>query len=231
MTIHIAALASGVGTNIEAIIKCIETGRLEARVCIVLSNKPDAPVVNLARSKGIPVWARDHREYESREDFDRDMLEAIKAQEVDTIVLAGYMRMLSPAFVKAYDGRILNIHPAILPSFAGQTGYADAIEYGVRLTGCTVHFVDEKMDNGPVIIQAVVPVGSNDTEEILIPRIHALEHRIYPQALQWLARNRLTIDGRRVHLRAAKFPNAALATSNTGPLGPWMVSPPLEEGF
>ncbi|MCL1939267.1 MAG: phosphoribosylglycinamide formyltransferase [Desulfovibrionaceae bacterium] len=231
MTIQIAVLASGIGTNLAAIIKSIASGRLEARVKLVLSNKSDAPVLDIARENGIPVWARDHREYESREAFDTAMLEAIRAEGVDTIALAGYMRMLSPSFIKAYAGRILNIHPAILPSFPGVSGYADAVEYGVRITGCTVHFVDEQMDQGPVIIQAAVPVGPNDTPENTIARIHALEYRIYPQALQWLARNRLSVEGRRVRLRAAKFPSVEIASCQTGALGPWMVCPPLEEGF
>lgn len=231
MTIHIAVLASGTGTNLAAIMKAIASGRLEGRVSLVLSNKPEAPVLNIAREGGVPVWARDHRDYASREAFDADMLEAIKASGADTIALAGYMRLLSSAFIKAYEGRILNIHPAILPSFPGVSSYADAVEYGVRITGCTVHFVDEKMDNGPVIIQAAVPIGPNDTPENTIARIHALEHRIYPQALQWLARGRLFLEGRRVRLRTARFPVTEIASAQTGPLGPWMVCPPLEEGF
>lgn len=231
MTIQLAVLASGTGSNLNAIIKAIAGGRLEARVRLVLSNRTDAPALDIARQNGIPVWARDHRAYGSREAFDADMLEAIRAAEADTVALAGYMRMLSPVFVKAYAGRILNIHPALLPSFPGLSGHADAIRHGVRITGCTVHFVDEKMDHGPVIIQAAVPVGPNDTPETVIARIHALEHRIYPQALQWLARNRLAIEERRVRLRAARFPVTKVASAQTGPLGPWMICPPLEEGF
>jgi len=231
MTIQLAILASGAGTNLAAIIKAIASGRLEARVKLVLSNKTDAPALGIARQSGVPVWACDHRAYESREAFDAAMLEATRAQGVDTIALAGYMRVLSPMFVKAYEGRILNIHPAILPSFPGVSGYADAVDYGVRITGCTVHFVDENVDHGPVIIQAAVPIGPNDTAESVMARIHALEYRIYPQALQWLARNRLSVEGRRVRLRAAKFPVTEIASSQAGSLGPWMVCPPLEEGF
>jgi len=228
---QLAVLASGAGSNLAAIIKSIAGGRLEARVKLVLSNKPDAPVLNIARQHGIPVWTHDHGEYESREAFDAAMLEAIRASGVDAVALAGYRRLLSPMFVKAYAGRILNIHPAILPSFPGLNGYADALDYGVRFTGCTVHFVDEKMDHGPIIIQAVVPFGPNDTAESVLARLNALEHRIYPQALQWLAKNRLSVEGRRVRLQAARFPMTEAASSQTGPLGPWMVCPPLEEGF
>ena len=231
MTIQIAVLASGAGTNLAAILKSIAGGRLEARVRLVLSDKTDAPVLDIARQNGIPVWARDRGSYESREAFDADMLEAIGIENVDTIALAGYMRMLSPMFVKAYEGRILNIHPAILPSFPGLKGFADAAEYGVRITGSTVHFVDEQMDHGPVIIQAAVPFGSNDAAESVIARIRAMEHRMYPQALQWLARNRLLVEGRRVRLLTATFPITETASCQIGPLGPWMVCPPLEEGF
>ncbi|MDL2216586.1 phosphoribosylglycinamide formyltransferase [Desulfovibrio sp. OttesenSCG-928-M14] len=229
MTLQIAALASGTGSNVAAIIKCIEDGRLDAQVRLVLSNKSDAPVLRIAQDAGIAVWARDHKDYPDRESFDRDLLAAIKASGADTVVLAGYMRLLTPLFVRSFPGRILNVHPAILPSFPGVHGAADALEYGVRLTGPTVHFVDEGVDSGPVIIQAVVPVVATDTRDSLMPRIHALEHRIYPQALQWLAEERLKLEGRRVHLLPGKKPHAILASGGRGPLGPWMACPALED--
>lgn len=230
MTLRIAALASGNGTNVAAILRCIEKGRLDAKMELVLSNRPQAPVLDKARAAGVPVWARDHREYPDREAFDRAMLEEIRRTDADTVVLAGYMRLVSPVFLRAFPDRVLNVHPAILPSFPGLLSTEDAIEYGVRVSGATVHFVTEQTDHGPVIIQAVVPVTPNDTGESLLPRIHALEHRIFPQALQWLAQGRLSIHGRRVHLHAAKVPHAEQASTGIGPLGPWMVSPPLE-GF
>lgn len=229
MTLHIAALASGTGSNVNAILDAIEKGGLDARLRIVLANKTDAPVLEKAGKRGVPVWARDHRAYPSREAFDQAMLAEIRRAGADTVVLAGYMRLLSPAFIQAFPGRVLNIHPSLLPSFPGAHGGRDALEYGVRFTGATVHFVDEVMDNGPVIIQAAVPVSANDTQESLMPRIHALEHRIYPQALQWLAQGRLTISGRRVTLLPAKQPHIELASQGQGPLGPWMVSPALED--
>lgn len=229
MTLRIAALASGTGSNVAAIIDCIRQGLLDARVECVFSNKTDAPVLDKARAAGIPVWSRNHKDFSDREAFDRELLAAVRASNADTVVLAGYMLMLPPLFVRAFPNRILNIHPAILPSFPGIHGGADAIAYGVRLTGPTVHFVDEHMDNGPVIIQGVVPVGSADTEESLMPRIHALEHRIFPQALRWLAEGRLHVDDRRVHLLPGRIPNVALASQGTGPLGFWMTSPPLED--
>ena len=230
MTLHIAALASGKGTNVAAIMKSIERGSLDARVVLVLSNRPGAPVLDKARDAGVPVWTRDHRDYSDREAFDREMLEEIRKAGADTVVLAGYMRMLSAAFVSAFPNRMLNIHPAILPSFPGLLSTEDAINYGVRVSGATVHFVDDLMDHGPVIIQAVVPVTPNDTGETLLPRIRALEHRIYPQALQWLAEGRLSVADRRVHLSAAKVPHVQHASTGDGSFGPWMVSPPLE-GF
>lgn len=231
MTLQIAVLASGRGSNLAAIANAIIRGRLEARIRLVLSNKPDVPALDIAREHGLPVWAEDHRGFETRESFDAAMVEAIQKAGVDTVALAGYMRMLSPGFIQAFEGRILNIHPALLPSFPGLNSHAAAVDFGVRITGCTVHFVDETMDHGPIIIQAAVPVGPNDTMENVIARIHKLEHRIYPQALQWLARGRLSLEGRRVRLRAARFPGKEHATSNTGQLGPWIVCPPLEEGF
>lgn len=228
MTLRIAALASGTGSNLAAIMDAIGRKQLDARLELVLSNNPGAPALERARAAGIPVWARDHRRYPDRETFDRDLLEAIRDCGADTVVLAGYMRLLSPFLIHAFPGRILNVHPALLPSFPGLHGAEAAIAYGVRFSGATVHFVDEVMDNGPVIIQGVVPISVVDTEESLLPRIHAIEHRIYPQALQWLAEGRLRIEGRRVHLLPGKAPSVASASTGDGPLGPWMISPPLE---
>ena len=229
MTLQIAALASGAGTNVNAILDAIDKSGLDARVCLVLSNKTDAPVLEKASGRGIPVWARDHREFSSREAFDQAMLAEIRQAHADTVVLAGYMRILSPTFIQAFPGRILNIHPSLLPSFPGAHGARDALDHGVRFTGATVHFVDELMDHGPVIIQAAVPISPNDTLESLMPRIHSLEHRIYPQALQWLAQNRLVIAGRRVTLLPAKQPRISLASQGQNALGPWMIAPALED--
>lgn len=231
MTLQIAALASGTGSNVDAILACIAQGKLDARVRMVLSNNPEANVLELARAKGIPVWAHSHKDYASREVFDRAMREAVDESGADTLVLAGYMRLLSPFFVRDFQGRMLNIHPAVLPSFPGVHSGRQAVDYGVRLAGATVHFVDEIMDNGPVIIQAVVPVNFADSEEDLMRRIHAMEHRIYPQALQWLAEGRLKVHGRRVDLLPApESRGGLLASQGAGEQGPWMVSPALE-GF
>lgn len=224
MTLTIAALASGAGSNVAAILRCIENGSLDARAALVLSNNPAAPVLRIAEKAGVPVWARDHRQAPCREEFDAALLDAIRASGADTVVLAGYMRMLSAPFVRAFGGRILNIHPSLLPSFPGVSGIGDAIERGVRFTGVTVHFVDEEMDHGPIIIQAAIPVNVDDTVDSLAPRIHALEHRVYPQALQWLAEDRLRIEGRTVRLLP---PKTQAARGDAAP-EPWMVHPPLE---
>lgn len=231
MTLSIAALASGSGSNVAAILKSIERGNLDARMAIVLSNNPGAPVLERARAAGVPVWARGHGDFSDRETFDGEMAAIIRDAGADTVALAGYMRMLSLSFVQAFAGRILNVHPALLPSFPGLHGVGDAVAHGVRFSGATVHFVDEHMDHGPVIIQAVTPVGTADNEENVTPRVHALEHRIYPQALQWLAEDRLVVEGRRVRLLPARMPRVELASSGDNGHGPWMICPPLEAGF
>lgn len=229
MTLQLAALASGTGSNVNAILEAISTGRLDARVRLLLTNNPEAPVVDIAERYGVPLWARDHRDFAGREAFDQAMLEAIRESGADTVALAGYMRLLSPFFLQAFPGRVLNIHPSVLPSFPGVHGGRDALDYGVRFTGTTVHFVNEVMDNGPVIIQAVVPVSGTDTLESLMPRIHALEHKIYPQALQWLAQGRLSLVGRRVLLHPGTSSSKAAAFCGQDASGPWMVSPALED--
>lgn len=225
MTLTIAALASGTGTNVAAIQQAIASGSLDARIALVLSNNPDAPVLEIARKAGIAVWAKDHRLFADREAFDVELKDAIISSGADTVVLAGYMRMLSAHLVQAFAGRILNIHPALLPSFPGIHGIRDAIGRGVRLTGVTVHFVDEKMDHGPIIIQAALPVRADDTEDSLAPRIHALEYRLYSQALQWLAENRLRIEGRAVRLLPGSGATQALAGPDA------IISPALENRF
>lgn len=230
MTLTIAALASGTGSNVAAMLRCIENGSLDARIALVLANTTTAPVLRIAEKAGVPVWARDHRQAPSREEFDADLLDAIRASGADTVVLAGYMRMLSAPFVRAFAGRILNIHPSLLPSFPGVTGIKDALGRGVRFTGVTVHFVDEEMDHGPIIIQAVVPIAADDTADSLASRIHALEHRVYPQALQWLAEDRLRIEGCTVRLLPGQGPAVHASSDGTSPT-PWMVYPPLEGEF
>lgn len=225
--LKIAVLVSGRGSNFKAILENIKAGRINAQVVLALSNVPDAPALEFAREEGIPVWAASHKAYPSRAEFDAAMLAAMKTAGVEAVILAGYMRLLSPAFIRAYPGKILNIHPSLLPSFPGTSGGADALAYGVKLAGCTVHFVAEEMDAGPVIIQAAVPVDQDDTENSLMSRIHVLEHRIFPQAVAWLADGRLVIEGRAVRL----LPPKTGGNAGGPPLLPCLIHPPLEMAF
>ena len=224
MSLRLAVLVSGSGSNLQSIIDKSEAGALDARVVLVLSNKPGAYGLERAERHGIPTLALDHTAYESREAFDRAMVAAIREARADTVVLAGFMRLLTPGFLEAFPGRVVNIHPALLPSFPGVHGQGDAADYGVKLSGATVHFVDEKMDSGPVIIQAAVPVVPGEDGDSLGARILAFEHRIFPQALQWLAQGRLRVLGRHVLLDGPPGAPARLH-------GPGLVNPPLEEGF
>ena len=194
----IGVLISGGGTNLQAIIDAIEAKRLDAAIKLVLSNKADAYGLVRAENHGILTVILDHGEYPSRETYDQAVVDLLRAHGVELVVLAGFMRLLSPVFVKAYSNRIMNIHPALLPSFPGLHVQKKAVEYGVRFSGCTVHFVNDECDEGPIIIQAVVPVFADDTETELAARILKEEHRIYPRAIQLYAEGRLRVDGRRV---------------------------------
>ena len=207
----IGVLISGGGTNLQAIIDAIEAKRLDAAIKLVLSNKADAYGLVRAKNHGIATEILDHRNYPSRESYDRAVIDTLRAHGVELVVLAGFTRLLSPVFVKAYSNRIMNIHPALLPSFPGLHVQKKAVEYGVRFSGCTVHFVNDECDEGPIIIQAVVPVFADDTEEKLAARILKEEHRIYPRAIQLYAEGRLRVDGRRVIVAgSANDENAAL---------------------
>ena len=194
----IGVLISGSGTNLQAIIDAIEVGRLDAKIAVVLSNKADAQGLARAQQHGIPTEVLSHKNYSSRETYDEAVVTLLRARGVELVVLAGFMRLLSPVFVKAYSNRIMNIHPALLPSFPGLNVQQKAVEHGVRFSGCTVHFVNEECDEGPIIIQAVVPVFAGDTGEALAARILEQEHRIYPRAIQLYAEGRLKVIGRKV---------------------------------
>ena len=224
MPLNIAILASGSGTNFQAMVDAVRRGALDADIRLVICNRPGAGVIERAARAGIACVVLDHKAYPDRESYDRAVVQHLQKYDARLVVLAGYMRLLSPVFLDAFSGRVINIHPALLPSFPGVHGGADALEYGVRISGCTVHFVEEKMDGGPVIIQAAVPVNPGEDVDDLMQRIHAMEHRIYPQAIQWLAQNRISVWGREVHVA----PGSAVATV---PDGQWLVYPPLEEGF
>jgi len=199
-----AVLVSGSGSNLQAIIDAAERGEIPGRVGLVLSNKADAYGLTRAKNHGIPTAVVDHKAYGSREEFDAKLVEVIRASGANLVCLAGFMRVLTPVFLRAFPHRILNIHPALLPSFPGTHGPGQALRYGVRFSGCTVHFLDEGVDTGPIIVQAVVPVHQEDTEETLAARILAEEHRIYPMAIRLFLEGRLAVSGRRVMIRDAK---------------------------
>lgn len=194
----IAVLISGSGTNLQSIIDAIAANRLDAKIEVVLSNRADAFGLVRAKDHGIPSEVLDHKSFPSREAYDQAIVDLLRARGVQLVALAGFMRLLSPVFVAAFSNRIMNIHPAVLPSFPGLHVQKKALEHGVRFSGCTVHFVNEECDEGPIIIQAVVPVFPDDTEEQLAERILKQEHRIYPRAIQLYAQGRLHVVGRKV---------------------------------
>lgn len=176
-------LISGRGSNLQAILDAIHQGRLEARVAVVLSNVAAAAGLDRARNAGIPTAVLSHRDYPTREAFDAAIVEKLRSFEVDLVCLAGFMRLLSPVFVRAFPGRILNVHPSLLPAFPGMHAQKQALDYGVKVTGATVHVVDEELDHGPIVMQRAVPVHEGDDEESLSARILEEEHRIYPEAI------------------------------------------------
>jgi len=194
----IAVLISGSGSNLQAIIDASERGEIPARVGVVVSNKADAYGLVRAKHHGIPTEVVEHRAFPTREAFDARLVEVVRSHGADLVCLAGFMRVVTPVFLRAFPQRILNIHPALLPSFPGTHGPKQALEYGVRFSGCTVHFLDEGVDTGPVIVQAVVPVYEDDTEESLAERILKEEHRIYPMAIRLFLDGKLSVSGRRV---------------------------------
>lgn len=192
---RVAVFASGSGTNLQAIIDAqIQT----IEIAVVFSNKSDAYALERAKTHNIPVEVIDHKGYESREDYDSEVIKVLEPYKLDLIILAGYMRILSPVFVRAYKGKIVNIHPALLPSFPGINSARQALEYGVKYTGVTVHFVDEGVDTGPIILQSVVEIEDSDTEETLLQKIHKVEHQIYPKALELVSSGQIEVKGRRV---------------------------------
>lgn len=196
--VPIGVLISGSGTNLQAIIDAIEAKRLDAVIQVVISNKEDAFGLVRAKQHGIPTEVVDHRNFSTREAFDQAVIEILQSRQVELLILAGFMRLLSPVLVRAFSNRIMNIHPALLPAFPGLHVQKKAVEHGVRFSGCTVHFVNEECDEGPIIVQAAVPVYPDDTEETLSARILEQEHRIYPLAIQLYSEGRLKVAGRKV---------------------------------
>jgi len=193
-------LISGRGSNFEAIARNVQAGKIPAEIGVVISNKEEAAGLAIARQMGLNALCIPSKGKE-REAFERELVAALRQYEVDLVCLAGFMRVLTPYFIREFKGRILNIHPALLPSFPGLEAQKQALEYGVKYTGCTVHFVDEGVDTGPVVAQAVVPVLDDDTVETLSARILKEEHRIYSEAINLVLADRIRIEGRRVVLK------------------------------
>jgi phosphoribosylglycinamide formyltransferase-1 len=196
--VPVAVLASGGGSNLQALIDACARPEFPARIAVVLSNLPTAGALERARRANIATEVLEHRAFASREDYDTAVVEKLRAHGVEWVCLAGFMRIITPKFLRAFSHRVLNIHPALLPSFPGMHGPRQALAYGVKIAGCTVHFVDEGTDTGPIISQAAVPVLEDDDESKLAARILEQEHRLYPEALALAVTGRLKIEGRRV---------------------------------
>ena len=198
--LKIAVLASGSGSNLQAIIDEIAAGLLPAELCLVISDKPDAYALQRAQKANVPTKILLPQDFASRSDYDAHLVQILQAAKVEVVALAGYMRLVTPTLLNAFPQRVLNIHPALLPSFPGLHAQRQAFEYGVKVAGCTVHFVDEGMDSGPIILQAPVPILDTDDADSLTARILEQEHIIYPLALRLLAEGKLHIVGRRVQI-------------------------------
>jgi len=198
--LRLAVLASGRGSNLQAILDAVESGELDASVEVVVSDKPGAYALERAEKAGAGTEVVEWPASGSRDEHDSNILKILNRYKIEAVALAGYMRLVGPVLLKAFPNRILNIHPALLPSFQGLDVHARAIERGVKFSGCTVHFVDGGVDTGPIILQAVVSVLDDDDASTLAARVLAEEHRIYPQALQYLAHGRLRIEGSRVRV-------------------------------
>lgn len=201
MKIQIAVLLSGRGSNFKAILNAIQTKYImNAEISLVVSNNIDAPGLVYADVKNIETLYMDKSLYNDRESFDRVIIERLQKKRIDLVCLAGYMMLISPCFVNAFKNRIMNIHPSLLPSFSGLNAQKQSLEYGVKVAGCTVHFVDDHMDHGPIIAQSVVIIEDNDTEDSLSKRILEEEHRIYPEAVKLFVEKRLLVEGRKVKI-------------------------------
>jgi phosphoribosylglycinamide formyltransferase-1 len=197
---RLGILISGRGSNFEAIANAIARRKLDAEIAIVISNRTSAGGLEIARERGIPMRVIESRGME-REAYDKLVIDELMTHEVDLVCLAGFMRLLSASFVQAFPNRVVNIHPSLLPAFPGLDAQRQALEYGAKITGCTVHLVDEFLDSGPILVQSAVPVLDADTVETLSARILAQEHVIYPKAIQYLVERRVTLEGRRVMIR------------------------------
>jgi len=198
--LRLGVLASGTGSNLQAILDACSARRIAAEAAVVICNIPGARALQRAAEARVPAVLLPHREHARREDYDARLVSELRSRSVDLVCLAGFMRIVTPVLLSAFPQRVLNIHPSLLPGFPGMHGVRQALRAGVRVSGCTVHFVDEGTDSGPILIQAAVPVLEGDTEEALAARILLQEHRIYPQAIQLVAEGRVAVEGQRVRI-------------------------------
>jgi phosphoribosylglycinamide formyltransferase-1 len=212
--LRLGVLASGGGTNLQAIIDRCQDFSFPAEIAVVIANNPGAGALDRARQAGIPACCINHRDFAGREQFDTALVAALQAAGVELVVLAGFMRIITPVLLEAFPSRIINIHPALLPAFPGLHVQQQAIDYGARFSGCTVHFVDGGVDTGPIIIQAVVPVLPGDDADSLAARILLQEHRVYPRAIELLAEGRVRVEGRHVIIEP---PASPISESLTNP--------------
>ncbi len=217
--LRFAVFASGEGTNLQAIMDAVKEGVIQAQLALVFSDRHKARALKRAEAAGIKTLCLERKDYATPQSYDRDILIYLKQMEIDFIVLAGYMRLMTPFFVKQYKDKILNIHPSLLPAFKGTQAIKDTFTYGCKAAGVTVHFADEKMDHGPIILQEAFKVSEKDTLESLEERVHAVEHKLYPKAVSLFVEGRLKIQGRKVHIlekSAGRGPSAIESALSQG---------------
>jgi len=195
---NISVFVSGNGTNLQAIIDGVSRGEIKAKIALVVSDNKDAYALERAKKAGIETLVLSHKGFPSRESYDKEIIKELEKKEIGLVALAGFMRLLSPYFIKKYENRILNIHPSLLPLFKGTHGIKDAFESGAKKTGVTVHFVDEELDHGPIVLQETVNVDADDTLEALEEKIHKIEHKLYPEAIRLFVEGKLKVEGRKV---------------------------------
>ena len=196
----LGVLCSGRGTNLQSILAAVDSGQIPAPVGVVLTDKPDAKALERAEKAGIPHFCVNRKQYTDKQAFEEALVGKLREHGVTLVILAGFMRILSPYFVHEFPGRILNIHPSLLPSFGGAHAHRDVLAYGVKVSGCTIHFVDEGMDSGPIILQTSVPVLDDDDEDALAARVLVEEHKLYPRAIELFLKGKLKVEGRKVRI-------------------------------
>jgi phosphoribosylglycinamide formyltransferase-1 len=199
--LRIAVFASGSGSNFQAIADRVRDGSLQAELRLLVCDRPGAYVIERAKQAEVPTFTFRPKDYATREQYEAEILQRLQEEQIDLIVLAGYMRIITSTLVEPFYGKMINIHPSLLPAFPGVNGIGQAFEYGVKVTGATVHFVDGGMDTGPIIAQKTVEIAEGETLESLEQRIHQIEHQLYPQAIQWISEGKVHLNGRKVDIR------------------------------